>query len=340
MRRETESPSSPGTPLIRVVIQIPCYNEEEALPVTLGELPRALEGVDRVEWLIIDDGSTDRTVEVARAHGVDHVVSLPAHQGLARGFAAGLAASLAAGADIVVNTDADNQYHAGDIQKLIDPILRGEAELVVGERPIDAIPHFSRTKRLLQRLGSWTVRLASRTSVPDAPSGFRAMSRSAATRLNVYNDFSYVLETIIQAGHKGIAVTSVPIRTNPDLRPSRLVRSNLHYILRQGLTIVRIFMTYRPFAFFAVPGAVVFAGGVLGGLRFLWFYLSGDGSGHVQSLILSALLLGIGFFLIVVGLLADLSAVNRKLLESVDGRLQEMEYRARRGSEHVEGPPA
>ncbi len=317
--------------MTKLIIQIPCYNEEESLPVTLEALPRAVAGVDVVEWLVVDDGSTDRTVETARVHGVDHVVRLPAHQGLARAFVRGLEASVAAGADIVVNTDADNQYRAEDIDKLIAPILEGEAEIVVGERPIEEIPHFSPIKKLLQRLGSWVVRLASRTDIPDAPSGFRAMSRQAAMKLQVFNSYSYVLETVIQAGQKGMAITSVPVRTNPELRPSRLFRSTLGYIFRQGLTILRIFMTYRPFTFFAVPGTTIFLAGFALGVRFLWFYLTGEGSGHVQSVILSALLMGSGLFLVVVGLLADLAAVNRKLLEGLDWRLRMIEEQYRHG---------
>lgn len=314
---------------MKLVIQIPCFDEEAALPHTLAALPREVPGVDRVEWLVVDDGSSDRTAAVAREWGVDHVVELPRHQGLARAFMAGLEKALAVGADIVVNTDADNQYCADDIAQLIRPILEGQADIVVGERPIAATPHFSPAKKLLLRLGSWVVRLASRTDIPDAPSGFRAMSRQAAMRLQVFNDFSYALETVIQAGHKGMAITSVPIRINPQLRPSRLFRSTAEYIFRQGLTILRIFMTYKPFLFFAAPGAVSFLLGFALGLRFLVFYLGGQGRGHVQSLILAALLMGSGLFLVVVGLLADLAAVNRKLLEGLDWRLKQMEERMR-----------
>lgn len=314
---------------MKLVIQIPCFDEEAALPLTLAALPREVPGVDQVEWLVVDDGSSDRTADVARELGVDHVVVLPRHRGLARAFMTGLETALAVGADIVVNTDADNQYCADDISRLIRPILEGRAEIVVGERPIADTPHFSPAKKLLQRLGSWVVRLVSRTDVPDATSGFRAMSRQAAMRLQVFNDYSYVLETVIQAGHKGMAITSVPVRTNPELRPSRLFRSTAGYILRQGLTILRIFMTYKPFLFFAAPGAASFLIGFALGLRFLVFYLGGEGRGHVQSLILAALLMGSGLFLVVVGLLADLAAVNRKLLEGLDWRLKQMEERLR-----------
>lgn len=302
---------------MKLIIQVPCYNEEATLSIALGALPRELPGIDKVEWLIIDDGSKDRTVEVARECGVDHVVRLPRNQGLAKGFIAGLDACLKAGADIIVNTDADNQYCADDIPKLIDPILKGEAEIVVGARPIDEIEHFSPMKKVLQKLGSWVVRIASKTDVPDAPSGFRAMSRKAAMQLNVFNEYTYTLETIIQAGQKNMAIVSVPIRTNGDLRPSRLVKSIPAYIRRSILTIVRIFITYKPFRFFVVLGTSVFAIGFLVGLRFLYHYLIGHGAGHIQSLILSALLMGTGFFLGVTGLMADLISVNRKLLEDI-----------------------
>jgi glycosyltransferase involved in cell wall biosynthesis len=309
----------------KLIIQIPCYNEESTLGVTLSALPRVILGVDAVEWLIIDDGSTDKTVEVAKAHGVDHIVRLPRHQGLASAFVAGLEASLRAGADLIVNVDADNQYCADDIPQLIAPILIGKADIVVGARPISEIEHFSPLKKLLQKLGSWVVRLASKTDIADAPSGFRAMSRDAAMRLHVFNDYTYTLETIIQAGQKGMVVTSVPIRTNKDLRPSRLVTSIPDYIRHQVLTLLRIFMTYQPFRFFAVPGIALFSLGMLIGLRFLYFYVTRAGAGHIQSLILAALLMGMGSFLTIVGLLADLISVNRQLLERVDWRVQKIE---------------
>jgi glycosyltransferase involved in cell wall biosynthesis len=285
----------------KLIIQIPCYNEEGTLGVALSALPREIPGVDVVEWLIIDDGSTDKTVEVAKAHGVDHIVRLPRHQGLASAFVAGLEASLRAGADLIVNVDADNQYCAADIPQLIAPILAGQADIVVGARPIAEIEHFSPLKKLLQKLGSWVVRLASKTDIPDAPSGFRAMSRDAAMRLHVFNEYTYTLETIVQAGQKGMVVTSVPIRTNKDLRPSRLVTSIPDYIRHQVLTLLRIFMTYQPFRFFAVPGIALFSLGMLIGLRFLYFYVTRAGAGHIQSLILAALLMGMGSFLTIVG---------------------------------------
>jgi len=309
----------------KLIIQIPCYNEEATLGITLSALPRHVSGVDTVEWLIIDDGSTDKTIEVAKAHGIDHVVSLSRHLGLASAFVAGLEASLAAGADIIVNADADNQYFADDIPHLIAPIVAGRAEIVIGSRPISTTAHFSPIKKFLQGLGSWVVRIASKTDIPDAPSGFRAMSRDAAMQLHVFNEYTYTLETIIQAGQKGMVVTSVPIRTNEDLRPSRLFKSIPSYIQRQILTILRVFMTYKPFRFFAVPGVILFSLGMLIGLRFLYFYLTKAGAGHIQSVILAALLMGMGFFLTIVGLLADLISVNRKLLEKVDWRAQKIE---------------
>jgi len=232
---------------MKLIIQIPCYNEEKTLPITLSALPREVPGIDTVEWLVINDGSTDKTAEVARAHGVDQVVSLPRNQGLAKAFLAGLETSLQAGADIIVNTDADNQYCAEDIPKLIDPILSGKAEIVVGTRSISEIEHFSPTKKILQKVGSWVVRLASKTDLPDAPSGFRAMSRNAAKRLNVFNEYTYTLETIIQSGQKNMAITSVPIRVNDTLRSSRLIKGMPSYVVRSISTIVRIFVVYKPF---------------------------------------------------------------------------------------------
>jgi glycosyltransferase involved in cell wall biosynthesis len=310
---------------MKVIIQIPCFNEEATLGLTLKSLPVALPGIDVVEWLVIDDGSTDATVQVAKSHGVHHVVVLPRHQGLAKAFTAGLEASLRAGGDIIVNTDADNQYCAEDIPKLITPIIEGSAEIVIGARPIGESEHFTPTKRSLQKLGSWVVRLASRTDIPDAPSGFRAISRKAAMQLHVFNEYTYTLETIIQAGQKSMAITSVPVRTNPYSRPSRLFKNIPTYLHRQVSTIVRIFMTYRPFRFFAVPGGLLFLAGFAIGLRFFYFYLAEGGEGKVQSLILAALLMGSGFFLVVVGLLADLIGVNRNLLEGLDWKVKQIE---------------
>lgn len=305
------------TPQLKLIIQIPCYNEAGALAIALAALPREVPGFDAVEWLIIDDGSKDDTVAVARANGVDHVVRHTSNQGLARGFMTGLDSCLRLGADVIVNTDADNQYNADDIPVLTKPILEHRADIVVGARPIETIEHFSPAKKLLQKLGSWVVRVASKTDIPDAPSGFRAMSRAAAQRLMVFNDYTYTLETIIQAGQKNMAITSVPIRVNGDLRPSRLVKSIPSYIKRSIVTIIRIFIIYRPFRFFGTIGAVLFGAGLLIGLRFLWKYLGGAGEGHVQSLILAALLLGMGFQTLLIAVVADLLAANRKLLEDV-----------------------
>jgi len=308
--------------MTKLIIQIPCYNEEATLATTLSHLPREAPGVDKVEWLVIDDGSTDRTVEVARAQGVDHVVAHPKNLGLARAFITGLEACLVRGADIIVNLDGDNQYCADCIGDLIRPILDGRAEIVVGARPIDGITHFSRTKKLLQRLGSRVVRLASGTDIPDAPSGFRAFSREAAMHMRVYNRYTYTLETIIQAGQRGMSITWVPVRTNSPLRPSRLIRSIPAYVLKSILTIVRIFVVYRPFCFFFAIGLLVFLLGALVGLRFLWFYLTAGGQGHIQSLILASILIGIGFQTIMVAFLADLLSVNRRLAE--DNRYQSL----------------
>lgn len=301
----------------KLIIQIPCYNEAETLPITLEALPREVDGVDRVEWLIIDDGSTDGTAEVARAHGVDHTVSHFKNLGLARAFMTGVHACLAQGADIIVNTDADNQYHAGDIPKLIKPILTGEADIVIGARAIGEIQHFSAAKKFLQKVGSWTVRMASRTDIPDATSGFRAFSREAAMQLNVFNNYTYTLETIIQAGQKEIPIKWVPIRTNSYLRPSRLIKSIPSYIRQSMFTILRIFVVYKPFRFFISIGLVLVSIGTLIGLRFLYQYMIGQGGGHIQSLILASILIGIGFQTVVVAFVADLLSVNRRLLEDL-----------------------
>lgn len=312
----------------KLIIQIPCYNEEKTLAITLAALPRQLPGVDAVEWLIIDDGSQDHTIEVALANGVDHVVHMTKNQGLARGFMAGLAECIRLGADIIVNTDADNQYNAADIPRLIAPILEGNADIVIGARPISEIQHFSSIKKFLQKLGSWSVRVASKTDIPDAPSGFRAMSRRAAISLNVFNEYTYTLETIIQAGQKNMAITWVPVAINEDLRPSRLVKSIPSYVKKSILTIIRIFITYRPLRFFIATGAISFSLGFLLSLRFLYFFLTGTGDGHIQSLLLAVLLLGSGGFLCVTGILSDLIAVNRKLLEDIRARVIELESRA------------
>lgn len=315
---------------MKLIIQIPCYNEAESLPETVAALPREVEGFDEVEWLIIDDGSADDTVAVARRLGIDHVVRLPRNLGLARAFSAGLEAGLARGADVIVNTDADNQYCAADIPLLVEPVRKGLADIVIGARPIDSIAHFSPIKKALQRLGSQVTRWLSGTEVEDAPSGFRAFSRDAARRLQVFSSYTYTLETIIQAGQNGMVVRSVPIRVNGPQRPSRLVKSIGSYVKRSMVTLVRFFMVYRPVTFFFTVGAVAGGLGLLGGLRFLYFYLNDGGAGHVQSLILSALLIGTGLLLAVLGLIADLISVNRRLLEKANWRIARLEETVQR----------
>lgn len=310
---------------IKVIIQIPCYNEEKTLGITLSQLPRHIPGVSKVDWLVVDDGSTDKTVDIAKAHGVDHIIRLPKNKGLARGFATGLEASLREGADIIVNTDGDNQYCADDIPKLVEPILLGKAEIVVGARRVEEIEHFSTFKKYLQKLGSWVVRLISKTSIPDAPSGFRAISRNAAMQLNVFSEYTYTLETIIQAGQKGMAITSVPVRTNSSLRPSRLIKSTAQYVLRSIVTILRIFMLYRPLQFFTVIGSISFSAGFLLGLRWLILFFMETPGAHVPSLVLAAILMLMGFQLWMFGLVADLLGVNRKMLEEIQLRTRRVE---------------
>lgn len=311
---------------MKLIIQIPCYNEAETLEIALNDLPRQIDGVDEIEYLIINDGSKDNTVQVAKDWGVHHIVNFRCNKGLAKGFMAGLDACLAAGADIIVNTDADNQYCGEDIEKLIRPILEGKADIVVGERPIDSIEHFSPIKKKLQHLGSWVVRKASKTDIPDAPSGFRAYSREAAMRINVVNDYTYTLETIVQAGRNKMAITSVPIRTNPELRKSRLFHSMWGYVKKSVLTILRAFMWYRPLYCFSLVAAFPGAIGLGVGIRFLIFYFTGRGNGHVQSLILACTLLIIGFITFVIGLLADVIAANRKILEDTQYQIRKLRY--------------
>lgn len=305
----------------KLIIQIPCFNEAEQLPATLAALPREVQGFQRVEWLVIDDGSIDATAEVARAHGVDHVVRHATNRGLAAAFMTGLETALRLGADVIVNTDADNQYDASCIADIVAPVLTGRAQMVVGARPIDDHDGFSLVKRLLQKLGSWVVRKASGTSVPDAPSGFRAISRSLAMRLYVFNSHTYTLETLIQAGRLKEPVVSVPVRVNPATRESRLIKSTMGYVLRSAVTIVRIFVLYKPLRFFALLSAVMALPGVLAFARFFVFYIQGDGSGHIQSLVIGAALIAAGTVMLIGGLLADLVAANRVLLAEVRGRL-------------------
>ncbi len=313
---------------MKLIIQIPCYNEADTLHITLAALPRQVEGFDRVEWLVIDDGSSDDTIKAARENKVDHVVSFTQHRGLAAAFMAGLGTCIQLGADVIVNTDADNQYNADDIPGLVRPILEGQADIVIGTRAIDEIEHFSAVKKFLQKLGSWAVRIASNTNIPDSTSGFRAVSRDAAMKMNVFNKYTYTLETIIEAGQKGLTITSVPIRVNADLRPSRLIKSIPSYIQRSIVTIIRIFVIYRPFRFFMTIGVVIFTVGFLIGARFLYYYLTGDGAGHIQSLILAAVLLGMGFQTMLIAFIADLLATNRMLVEDIQATIRKMNTRS------------
>ena len=308
---------------MKLIIQIPCYNEAETLPITLATLPRSIPGFDKVEWLVIDDGSTDDTVRAAKEAGVDYIVRHTRNRGLAGAFIRGIRECIRLGADVIVNTDADNQYCADDITALTRPVLDGSADLVVGARPIDSISHFSLPKKILQKVGSWVVRIVSRTSVDDVTSGFRAFSRNAARQFLVFNNYTYTVETIIQAGLKNMSVVSIPVRVNQDLRPSRLIKSVPVYIFKSFTTIVRIFILYRPFRFFIAIGLLLFGLGFLVGFRFLYYYFTGYGGGHIQSLILASVLLGIGFQTIMVALVADLLASNRTLLEEIRFRQAE-----------------
>jgi glycosyltransferase involved in cell wall biosynthesis len=311
---------------MKLIIQIPCYNEEKSLGHTLSKLPRQLKGFNKVEWLIVNDGSTDSTVEVAKEFGVDHIINFKENQGLAKGFMAGLNASIQLGADVIVNTDADNQYNAEDIPLLVQPILEGKADMVVGERPISQIKHFSIRKKMLQRLGSWTVKVASRTNIPDAPSGFRAISKEAALKLNVFNEYTYTLETIIQAGRTGIAITSVPVRTNEDLRPSRLVKSIGKYVRLSLYTILRVFTIYKPFRTFFTIGSVFFLAGFGLGVRWLYlFFVMGTSRTHIPSLILASIFIILGTLIGMMAVIGDLLAVNRRLLEDVQYRVRKLE---------------
>ena len=311
---------------MKLIIQIPCFNEAETLEVTLNDLPKHIDGIDEIEYLIIDDGSHDNTAEVAKKWGVHYVVRFRRNKGLAKGFMAGLDACLKNGADVIVNTDADNQYCGADIETLVRPILDKKAHIVIGERPIDDTEHFTPLKKKLQHFGSWVVRKASKTTIPDAPSGFRAYSREAAMRINVINDYTYTLETIVQSGREKMAVMSVPIRTNPELRESRLFHSMWGYIKKSMLTIVRTYLMYRPLYFFFMLGSILALVGVGFFVRYFVFFCSGEGGGHLQSLILASTLLIVGFQTIVVGLLGDVISANRKILQDVQYHVRKMDY--------------
>lgn len=305
---------------MKLIVQIPALNEEETLATAIKAVPRKIAGVSQVLIMVIDDGSTDSTVDVAWAAGADHVLKMSSHVGLARAFTAGIEEALALGADVIVNTDADNQYCADDIPALIKPIQDRQAQIVVGARPISEIESFSPLKKALQRLGSWVVRKASGADIPDAPSGFRAYSRDAAARLCVVNTYTYTLETIIQAGRKRIPMTSVPVRVNTVTRPSRLFRGIREYVTRSARTILRVFVIYAPLKFFLSLSGIFALPGLLGVLRFLYFYATDGGQGHVQSLVLSGVLLAMATILFAVGVLADLIAANRDLLEDIRAR--------------------
>jgi len=321
---------------MKLIIQIPCFNEADQLPATLADLPREIDGVDVVEWLVIDDGSTDETVEVARANGVHHVVRLTNNKGLAAGFQAGLDACLKLGADVIVNTDADNQYYGGDIPKLVAPVLAGRADMVVGDRETDSIEHFSPLKKRLQRIGSAVVRRASGTTVPDATSGFRAYNREAALQMQVVSKFTYTLETIIQAGKMLVAVEHVPIRTNPTTRESRLFPSMWAYVRRNATAIFRVYALYQPMRVFAwAASAVALPAAIIWG-RFLFYFFSGEGGGHIQSLILGSTLMIIAVQLAALGVIGDILAGNRTLAQRTLERVRRVELSLGVGPSHYE----
>lgn len=310
---------------MKLIIQIPCYNEAETLSMTLNDLPKHIDGIDIIEYLVINDGSDDETERIALEAGVHHIVHHKRNLGLAKGFLNGIDLALRQGADIIVNTDADNQYCGEDIVKLVQPILDKQADIVIGERPIDEIEEFSWFKKKLQRFGSWVVRVASKTDIPDAPSGFRAYSRKAAMRINVNNEYTYTLETLVQAGRNKMAIMSVPVRTNPELRTSRLMNSTWSYIKKSGLTILRALLMYRPLMVFTTISAVFLLAGMAVGGRFLWLHFTEGGGGHIQSLILTMLLIVIGVQSLMLGFQADVIAANRKLLEDIQFRTKKLQ---------------
>lgn len=311
---------------MKLIIQIPCYNEAETLTIALNELPRHIDGIDAIEYLIINDGSTDATVEVAKSWGVNYIVYQKQNRGLAKGFMAGLDACLRNGADIIVNTDADNQYSGQDIEKIVRPIIEGKADIVIGDRPIDTTEHFSMIKKKLQHFGSWVVRIASNTDITDAPSGFRAISREAALRINVTNEYTYTLETIVQAGRERIPMTHVPIRTNGELRPSRLFNSMSSYVKKSMVTIIRAYIMYKPLKFFTCVGAVPFLIGTVLGIRYLILLTTINATGHIQSLILASVLLLMGFITFIIGFMADILAKNRMILEDIQYHVRKIDY--------------
>ena len=315
---------------VKLIIQIPCLNEEHTLPKTLEDLPKQIEGIDCIEILVIDDGSRDKTVEVAKSLGVHHVLQFTNNKGLAKAFISGIDQSLKLGADIIVNTDADNQYFGGDIVKLIQPILKKDADIVVGDRQVETIRHFSPIKIFLQKFGSWVVRQLSGTEIPDATSGFRAYSRDAALQLNVVSDFTYTIETIISAGKKNLAIAHVPVKTNTKLRESRLFPSIRVYLQRSLVTMLKVYSMYRPLRLFTLAGGTTFLLGFAIGCRYLFFFFMGQTEGHIQSLILSAILLIVGFQIIMMGIAAELISVNRQLLEDIQVRIKKDELGKRK----------
>lgn len=312
---------------MKLIIQIPCYNEEESLPITFSAIPKQIKGIDEIEILVINDGSSDDTVNVAKKLGVHHIVSFSKNLGLARAFDAGLKNSVKLGADIIVNLDADNQYCADDIEKLIEPIIEHKADIVIGARPIDTIKHFSILKKFLQKLGSFVMKRISGADISDAPSGFRAFSKEAALKINIFDNYTYTMESIIQAQRKGLSILSVPIRVNDDLRPSRLVKNNFNYIFRSAKTMIRFFIIYHPFRFFISLAVIFFIMGLFLGFRYLYFFLLGDGQGHIQSLILCGLLITGGFQTALLAIISDLLAINRKLVEDIQIKVQTLQNR-------------
>lgn len=312
---------------MKLIIQIPAYNEEISLPLTLSSIKREYEGIDEVEILVINDGSTDRTQYIAQEYNVEHILNLRFNMGLAKAFTLGLQYCINAGADIIVNIDADNQYNADDIGKLIWPIVNNKADIAIGTRPVSRIQQFSPLKKFLQRVGSKVVRLLSSTGTEDAPSGFRAFSRKAAMMMNVFDNYTYTIETIMQSKSKGLTIESVPVRTNSGFRKSKLVKSMFGYVKNSGMTILRMFIIYRPFRFFAIIGGLLFLAGCLIWLRFFWFYIHGNGAGNLQSLIFSTILIVIGFQTAILGVIADLLGINRKLIEDVQIRVKQLEQK-------------
>ncbi len=307
---------------MKLIIQIPCYNEQDSLPVTVSELPKYINGIDEIEVLVIDDGSSDNTLKVAQSLGIDHIISLPNNRGLAKAFSAGIDRCLEEGADIIVNTDADNQYSGLDIEKLVFPILHQGADIVIGDRQTNKIEHFSYLKKVFQKVGSYFVRMISKTDVIDTVSGFRAFTRESAMKINIFTDFSYTIESLIQFGYKKANVISVPVKTNGPIRKSRLFKSIPSFIINQLLTIIRAFSNYQALKVFISVGLIIIIPGIIGFTRFIYFYFTDGGEGHIQSLIFSTVLINIGFIVLMSGIIADLISNNRKLIEDISFRIK------------------